>query len=141
MMRPAEDLLVHRPPMLLLDAVLDHGHDWILAQARVDPRAWYADGEGAMPAWFGLELMAQAIGAYGGLEKRVLGGEPRVGYLLGTRAYACTRPSFPAGCELRIHAKLKYLDDAGLSAFACAITLDGEEVATAILKTFEGERT
>ncbi|NTV74153.1 MAG: beta-hydroxyacyl-ACP dehydratase [Holophaga sp.] len=139
MMRPAADLLIHRPPMLLLEAVLDHGHDGILALARVDPGAWYADGEGAMPAWFGLELMAQAIAAFGGLDKRAQGREPRLGYLLGTRAYACTRPSFPAGCELRIRAKLKYLDDAGLSAFACGITLDGEEVATAILKTFEGE--
>ncbi|BDU71446.1 ApeP family dehydratase [Mesoterricola silvestris] len=139
-MRPAEDLLVHRPPMLLLDAVLDHRRDGILARARVDPGAWYADARGAMPAWFGLELMAQAIAAYGGLNRRAQDREPRLGYLLGTRAYTCTLPAFPAGSELGIHAELKYLDDSGLSAFACGITLDGEEVATAILKTFEGER-
>ncbi len=139
-MRPAEDLLVHRPPMLLLDAVLDHRQDGILALTRVDAGAWYADADGAMPAWFGLELMAQAIAAYAGLEKRARGGEPRLGYLLGTRAYACTLPAFPAGSELEVHARLKYLDDSGLSAFACGITLDGEEVAAAILKTFEGER-
>ena len=138
-MDPSIPLVPHQPPMRLIDAVLEAGSEHCTALARVDPQAWYADPDGAMPAWFGLELMAQAIAAYGGLHKRAQGGEPRTGYLLGTRAYTCSRPSFPPGCELRIHAKLKYLDDSGLSAFACAITLDGEEVASAILKTFEGE--
>jgi len=130
------DLLAHRAPMLLLDSVLEAGPETVTAITRVDPAAWYAQ-DGAMPAWFGLELMAQTVAAYSGVQQSALGVEPRIGYLLGTRSYACALPAFPAGAELRIHAKLHYLDDTGLSAFHCAIHLNGAEIATAILKTLE----
>ena len=90
-----------------------------------------------MPAWFGLELMAQTVAAYSGVQQSAHGEEPRIGYLLGTRSYTCSMPAFPGGAELRIHARLHYLDDSGLSAFDCAIHLEGAEIATAILKTLE----
>ena len=135
-MRDIKDLVTHRPPLLLLDSVRETGKEFIETQVRVDPAAWYADANGDMPAWFGVELMAQTVAAYSGAAKAP-GEEPAIGYLLGTRVYTATVPVFPAGAELRVMARLHYLDDTGLSAFQCRILLDGEEVATALLKTFE----
>lgn len=136
-MRDPKTLVAHRPPMLLLEAVLETGADTVKALARVDPAGWYADADGAMPGWFGLELMAQTVAAYSGALMEAEGREPRTGYLLGTRAYQCALPAFPAGSELLIDARLNYSDDLGLSAFDCRITLDGAEIATALLKTYE----
>jgi predicted hotdog family 3-hydroxylacyl-ACP dehydratase len=136
-MRDPETLVAHRPPMLLLASVLETGPGTVKALARVDPGGWYADGEGAMPGWFGIELMAQTVAAFSGALMEAEGREPRTGYLLGTRAYLCSLPSFPAGAELVVDAKLQYSDELGLSAFQCRITLEGEEIATALLKTYE----
>src|SRR5690606_41142867 len=65
-----EDLVLHRPPLLLLQSVShwDVGH----VEAIADPVDSYlfADGEGNVPAWVGLEYMAQAISAYAGIIDR-----------------------------------------------------------------------
>jgi len=126
-MTPAlEDLLPHRPPMLLLDGVDGDG-----AFLRVAPGAWYADAEGAMPGWFGLEVMAQATAACPGAEPE--DGTPRSGYLVGTRSYRSV-PSFPAGALLRVKVRLVEADESGLCAFDCAILLHDAVAATATLK-------
>ncbi|BDU75678.1 ApeP family dehydratase [Mesoterricola sediminis] len=133
---PAQ-LVAHRPPMLLLAEVLSVDAEGVRALARVDPGAWYADPDGSMPGWFGIELMAQAVAAYSGARKQADGIPPRLGYLLGTQCYACEVPAFPAGAELLIEARLEYLDEIGLSAFQCTLSHAGRPAATALLKTFE----
>ena len=45
---PIEELLPHRGTMLLLDAVLAGADESLIAQARVQGDAWYADATGAM---------------------------------------------------------------------------------------------
>jgi predicted hotdog family 3-hydroxylacyl-ACP dehydratase len=133
----AAKYVVHRKPLLLVETVLEHDAHSATTGMRVDPAAWYAGDDGAMPAWFGLELMAQTAAVFGGLDRAARGLPPRLGYLLGTRAYRCALPAFPPGADLTIHARLAYLDDTGLGAFQCRILLEGEEVATAVLKTLE----
>ncbi len=131
------DLVAHRPPMLLLDSIREVTEEKCIARVRVDPQAWYAQGDGAMPGWFGLELMAQTIAAYSGSCKRGIGLAPRLGFLLGTRSYACDLPAFPGGEILEVEARLYFLDESGLSAFACEIRHLGQKVASAMIKTFE----
>lgn len=127
----------HRSPMLLLDGIRStsdtESHAWV----KVDPKAWYADAQGAMPAWYGIELMAQTVAAYSGAVKRRQGLAPVKGYLLGARTYACTLPAFPAGSVLEIQGVYHYSDDSGLWAFDCTIFLQDTPVATAMLKVFE----
>jgi predicted hotdog family 3-hydroxylacyl-ACP dehydratase len=133
---PASTPLVpHRPPLLLIDAVREAGPDHCTCLARVDGRAWYADADGAMPAWFGLELMAQTVAAFSG--NRNQGQAPRIGYLLGTRQYSSAAESFPAGALLEVTARVHYADATGLSAFACELRCGGVPLAHAILKVFE----
>jgi predicted hotdog family 3-hydroxylacyl-ACP dehydratase len=121
--------------MLLLERLVRADERSCAVQARVDGQAWYADGSGAMPGWFGLELMAQAISAYQGARGR--DGGPRPGYLLGTRSYRCAVAAFPAGAVLEVTALLQDADPSGVSAFACEIRLGGEPVAQAVLKVFD----
>lgn len=135
--RELTDLLPHRPPMLLLESIQETTEEKCVAQARVDPTAWYAEGDGSMPGWFGIELMAQASAAYSWSRKRLLGMPPGIGYLLGTQSYQSRVAKFPAGAVLEVEARLHFLDESGLSAFTCEIRHLGQQVACATLKTFE----
>lgn len=137
MFPPIEELLSHRGNMLLIDRVIDSGPDGIRVEAKVDGNAWYADASGAMPAWIGLELMAQAIAAQVGLVARAQGLPPKQGLLLGTRAFNSRIPAFVRDRVLIIVAKEVFQETNGLGAFDAHIELGGEIVAEATLKVFE----
>lgn len=141
---PIAELLAHRDTMLLLDRVLESGPAGIRVAASVDSEAWYADADGAMPAWIGLELMAQAIAALVGLNAREKGLPPKQGLLLGTRGFTARVPAFARGAHLVVAASEVFQEENGLAAFDARIErLDketeqaGETVAEATLKVFE----
>ncbi len=123
--------------MLLLEGVQEVTEDKCVAQVRVDGQAWYAQPDGAMPGWFGIELMAQTIAVFSGVRKREVGAAPRLGFLLGTQRLECSMAAFPAGALLEVSAQLCYLDESGLSAFTCEIHHLGKSVSKATLKTYE----
>jgi predicted hotdog family 3-hydroxylacyl-ACP dehydratase len=133
-----DELLPHRGTMKLLDAVLDYDDTTVRVEARVDPRAWYADAAGAMPAWIGIELMAQAIGAHVGLLTRMEGGEPRPGVLLGAQRYQAHVPAFDAHARLHIDATQILRGADGQGAYECTISnTDGARWAHAIVKVYQ----
>lgn len=130
-------LLPHRPPFLLLDDIQEATAEGCRASMQVAEGAWYLQEDGTLPGWFGLELMAQTIGAYSGNLRRSAGEEPRVGFLLGTRSYVCEQPSFPAGSRLEVEVRMRFADPAGLGAFDCRLACDGRWVAHGTLKVYE----
>ena len=130
------ELVPHRASMLLVDALLDCSDSQARALHEVAADAWYIL-DGGMPAWIGVELMAQTIAAVVGFQKRQSGRSPVQGYLLGTRRYRSTLPAFPVGSRLEIVARQQYREDSGLGAFDCEIVLDGARVAHATLTVFE----
>jgi len=132
-----EDILPHRGTLLLLDRVIGFDAEGAIAECAPRGDAWYTEPGGDMPAWIGIELMAQTIAAHVGLQKASEGAPPKQGVLLGTRRYTATQPAFAAGQALRIEARLIFRDDSGLGAYECRITAKGEELATAALKVFE----
>ena len=136
---PIETLIPHRGTMLLLDKVLEFNDERIVAEYAPQQKTWYADEAGNMPAWIGIELMAQAIAAHVALVKQQDGLPPKLGALLGTRSYQTSVASFPCGRSLRIQVYKLLRDASGLGAYDCAISLDGVTQATAILKVYEPE--
>lgn len=136
-MIPVEPLLPHRRTAIVLDGLKAILEDGCIARATIREGAWYLDDQGLMPAWVGLEMMAQAASAFSG-HRNTLSGRPiRVGYLLGTRCFTSTGPAFPVGTDLEIEARVLFLDDSGPSAFRCEIRHGAQCVATAILKAIE----
>lgn len=136
-MIPVEPLLPHRGPAIVLDGLEAITEDGCVALAQVRAGAWYLDVEGRMPAWVGLEMMAQAASAFSGHRNTLSGRPVRVGYLLGTRSFTATGPAFPVGTVLKIEVRVLFLDESGPSAFRCEIRHDGRPVATATLKAIE----
>ena len=125
--------------MLLLDRVLEFAGETAVAEYTPRREAWYADEAGAMPAWMGIELMAQTAAAHVAMQSGEHGLPPKMGALLGTRRYESAVSGFAAGLALRVRATLLLRDTSGLGAYDCAIERGGATLATATLKVFEAE--
>lgn len=134
---PIEAILPHRGTMLLLERVSACSNEQLTAHATVNPAAWYADADGAMPAWIGIELMAQAIAAHVGLLAMRAGGRARPGVLLGSRSYAAVLPAFARDAQLRIDAQELLRSEAGHGAYECTIDCDGVRCAEAVIKVYQ----
>ncbi|MET3821024.1 putative hotdog family 3-hydroxylacyl-ACP dehydratase [Burkholderia sp. PvR073] len=131
------DVLPHRGTMLLLDAIERCSETGIEVSALARRDAWYVDGNGAMPAWIGIELMAQAIAAHVGLLAAHAGGRAKPGVLLGANRYLAHRTAFGADTTLRIVARELLRGDEGHGAYECAIHADGQCCAEAVVKVYQ----
>lgn len=119
-----ERLVPHRAPMLLIDRIVAATDDDVTAEARVDAASVFAvEGEG-VPSYVGLEMMAQTVCAYDGLQRFNDRPSPLVGFLLGCRKYTVRRPYLASGEVLTITARL-ILHHGEMASFTCHI-LDGE---------------
>jgi predicted hotdog family 3-hydroxylacyl-ACP dehydratase len=132
---PIAELLPHAGDMILLDEVLRYGEEDVQTRLSVRPGGLFNQADGSLPAWVGIELMAQSIAAYAGCHARQAGQPVALGFLLGTRNFQCNVERFPAGVELRISALRSLQDDNGMGVFECH--LDGPNIhAEARLNVF-----
>ena len=132
-----QDLLLHRPPMLLLKAVTRWSESEL--EALVDPRAssMFIDASGQLPSWVGIEYMAQAVGALAGIEARLAGRPVSLGFLLGTRRYHAEQPYFPLDQELRVKVSQLLRDDTNLVLFKGEIYAGTALLAHAEIKAIQ----
>lgn len=131
-----EEVVPHRGRACLLDEVLHWDEDRIETTLVVPADGVFVGPDG-VPAWIGIEYMAQAIAAWAGCRARSEGRPPRLGFLLGSRRYSSTRPLFPSGTRLLVHARRELMGDNGLGMFACRIEADGETWVEANVSVFE----
>jgi len=67
-----------------------------------------------------------------------LRGEPvKLGFLLGTRRYECSRPIFVLGSVLGVHIQRVFQDENGLGSFECYIDDEEGRIATAAVSVFQ----
>lgn len=122
--------------MSLLSEVVDYGDGWIETQVRITPRSLFLEADG-VPAWIGIEYMAQTVAAHAGLQERLQGRPPEIGFLVGTRRYRCERSWFSLGETLSIRAENSYSAENGLMVFECEIRSDGVSLASAALNVYQ----
>ena len=130
------ELVPHGPAMTLIDRLVEYSPERSIAIAVVTQENPFF-GESGVPAWLGIEYMAQTIAAHAGYEARLRGERPAVGYLLGTRAYETDVGEFALGSTLTITVE-PVAREAGLAAFQCSIATD-RVVATAVVNTYQPE--
>jgi predicted hotdog family 3-hydroxylacyl-ACP dehydratase len=106
--------------MSLLDQVLEHSRERTICS--VDPAAsrLFAEADGRVPVWLGLEYMAQCIAAHGGLVALGLGEPPRPGLFLGTRRAEFGTAYFDRDEALHVTAA-HHRGEVGLVAFDCYV--------------------
>lgn len=140
---PPADYLPHTAPMVLLDEVMSieaecaHCRAVVSADGALAP---FLTAQGALPAWFALELMAQTIGVWNGWHNAEQGDSPQLGMLLGSRGMRCSLPEFAPGAVLDMHIQ-QILRDSKIASFECTLFIhslksDGP-VAHARLNTYQ----
>ncbi|MES2626118.1 MAG: hotdog family protein [Pseudomonadota bacterium] len=133
-----EELIPHSPPMVLLDRILHYDDLNLIAEItiQVDCKFYDAAVQG-VPAWVGIEYMAQAISALGGLRAIEKNAGIKIGFLLGTRKMLLQQKVLRAGCCYQIHVRQLFWDDSGLANFDCEIRHGDEVYVTARVNVFE----
>ncbi|KAA0994508.1 3-hydroxylacyl-ACP dehydratase [Pseudomonas sp. ANT_J12] len=132
---PLAELLPHAGDMILIEQILSFDDEQIHTRLTVKPNGLFNRPDGSLPAWVGIELMAQSVAAYAGCHARARGDAVELGFLLGTRKFECNVEHFPAGTELTIHGLRSLEDDSGMGVFECHINAPGIH-ATARLNVY-----
>lgn len=132
---PLAELLPHAGDMILIDEIESFDEEQIHTRLTVRPGGLFNRPDGSLPAWVGIELMAQSVAAYAGCRARQQGKPVELGFLLGTRKYQCDVEHFPADALLRIHALRSLEDENGMGVFECHLHGPGIH-ATARLNVF-----
>ncbi|MBN3345066.1 hotdog family protein [Pectobacterium brasiliense] len=134
--------LPHSAPMVLVDEVIhvddEHAHCRVVV-SRESILAPFLNAQGHLPAWFGIEIIAQTIGVWSGWHGRQISGmqeKPRPGMLLGGRGYRCKQDNFPAGSLLDVTVTLLMRDDK-IGSFEGEIAIAGETYASGRLNTYQ----
>ena len=131
---PVTDLLAHGQEMTIIDRLVAYDAKKSVAVVDVTPRSVFFEKTG-VPAWVGIEYMAQTVAAHTGFEARLRGEPPAIGFLLGTRAYECVVGEFPIGARLTISVE-PLLMDSGFGSFNCSIKTD-RILAAAVLNIYQ----
>ncbi len=137
-----EQVLPHAHPMILLSRFIEAGSDYAICQVDISPlSAFYQPELSAVPAYVGIEYMAQTIAAYAGANALQQGGKVQVGFLLGCRKYSPEVSHFTQGAVLKVKATKLVMDESGLSVFDCQISIEGQTVVTANLNVFQPQQS
>jgi 3-oxoacyl-[acyl-carrier-protein] synthase-1 len=134
------ELVPHAEPMILLDRVSDWTPDTLTAEVTLhanSPFCQTVDQQQNVPAYVGIEYMAQAIAAHGGICERQKNAAVQIGLLVGSRRYSCTVDAFPLAKLLCVHIRASIRSDAGLCVFDCTIKHGNKLLASASLNVFQ----
>lgn len=121
------ELLPHAAPMILLDSVEQADETRVECSVLLSDRDPFM-AEGRVRAVVCLEYIAQAIGAFVGLERRARGLRPQIGYIVGLRTLALHREYLQRGDRLRVSATLTWSDQE-TATFDGTVQCEGECVA------------
>jgi predicted hotdog family 3-hydroxylacyl-ACP dehydratase len=135
-MSTIEHYLAHRGPARWIDRLVELDAEHAVVESDV-PLHGRLVRDGTMPAWAGIELMAQAVAAWGGGCAEREGRPVRIGFLLGSRRYQSHCDGFASGTTLRIAARREFVSDEGLGMFDCRIHCGDALLAQAQVAVFE----
>jgi predicted hotdog family 3-hydroxylacyl-ACP dehydratase len=116
--------------MILLDRIIDFDEHSLSAELTVRNDGLLGDDKN-VPAYAGIEYMAQAVAAYAGIQAKQAGEPIKLGFLLGTRRYTSNVGSFAVGTMLTIQVT-KIIQDDKLGVFDCKIHGAGIEIAASL---------
>ena len=103
-----DSVLPHAAPMILLDDVVRIGETSVQGSVRIGEDSLFYEAPMGVPSYVGIEYIAQTVAAHAGMVAHDSGYPVRVGFLLGTRRYACSMPHFPLGALLTVHVAAVY---------------------------------
>ena len=137
---PAAEFVMHRDLMLLLDTLVESGDDGVICEWQVNIDDPFVEKDLGVPAYVGIEFMAQCVAVYAGARARIVGLGPPLGFLLGARHFKSSVSNYEIGERYRATCQELIRDDSGMGSYACSILHGDVKVAEARLAVFEKER-
>lgn len=132
-----QDVIPHRPPMRLIDSLHSQAAMQVTTTAGVNEQSLFYDAAvNGVPAWVGLEYMAQTAAVWIGLRDHQQGRTPEPAFLVSARQYQAHEPVFPLGSHFYIEVTVKLMD-ANIVSFVGKIYDDsGKNWADALFTAF-----
>ncbi len=96
-----DQVLPHEPPMILLDRLVRKTETGLISEVQIRDGIPFFD-DGVVPAFVGVEYMAQTVAAYAGVESIGNGGQAEIGFLLGVQNFTSQCRSFFNGQILQV---------------------------------------
>jgi predicted hotdog family 3-hydroxylacyl-ACP dehydratase len=134
---PVADYLPHRPPMLLIDEIVEATRDRITCRTTIHPDCVFAR-DGAVHPSAMIEFVAQACAILAGITAARDGDPAKTGLIVGCREVAFAVDSFAVGDQLEITAE-KLIGDKQLAAFTGAVRRGGAVCMTIQLSVVDAE--
>ncbi len=106
--------------MVLIDRVTDFGEDFLTGEAEIRPNHILLK-EGKFSTFAGIEIMAQGVAAWAGIQTRRRNEPVRLGYLLGSRKLHIHQPEIAVGTQIKIDVKMSIQDVTGFGVFDCQL--------------------
>ena len=134
------ELVPHAKPMILLDRVSAWTPKTLTAEVTLhasSPFCETASNQQAVPAYVGIEYMAQAIAVHGGISERQQNAAVQIGFLIGSRRYSSEVERFKLGKKLCVNIRENMRSDGGLCVFDCTISQNEKVLASASLNVFQ----
>jgi predicted hotdog family 3-hydroxylacyl-ACP dehydratase len=129
---PLIELVPHTPPMVLLDAVVAHGTDFVTCALTVRADAPFVGPDG-VAALVSLEYMAQAAAAFAGLGAIADLAPIRWGFLIGCSELTLHRDVIPVGSRLLVESRQVW-GDSTFGQFTGVVRFDdGTVISTATM--------
>lgn len=130
-----EHLIPHRGAMIFLDRVVKTDSNKIFCEFEIKPDFFLCE-QGKVPAYVGVEIIAQSIAAFNGVKNYSDRYEPEIGFLLGVRKFRSQVPYFNVGDILNIETTVEYIEES-LCRFVGEISIGERKVIEALLSTFK----
>lgn len=132
------DLLPHDPPMVLLDRYISSSDAELVAETDITPSSqFYCDGLG-VPAYIGIEYIAQAVSAFNGVADHQQGRAVRPGFLLGSRKVQVFADYFTPGALVVTHVEMSF-NDGEMAVFEGQVLQDGQLKVKARINAYQPE--
>ncbi len=131
-------IMPHAGIMVLLDKVLSYDQQSMVVKTTVRNDGLFGN-EQTIPAWLGIEYMAQTVAAHGGMMCYLAGKPINVGFLVGTRRYNCNIATFKVGTILTISVE-RVMGDQGLCVFFCQVVGEGIDISAKLNVYLPGEK-
>ena len=128
-----ENYLPHRPPMVLIDKVLEVTDETALCESYVREDGVlrnFLNENSELPSYFTIELIAQTVGVWSGYLAKLHNIDiPPMGMVLGARDLKYPKDHFDKGSVLKIQVK-KIMDDGAIASFDGEIISEDKTVAS-----------
>lgn len=139
-MKPVAHYIPHQPPMRLIGELVRHGDDGTVVTAQVaSDNVFFDPVARGVPAWTGIEYLAQTAAVWVGLHCEQLGRPIQPAFLISSRQYTATVPLFAEGEQLEVEVRADLVEPPIVVFSGSIRRRTGETLAEGIFSAYQPE--